>query len=64
MRRSWGWGQAIKKGPHYGPLKDNLGSDLLSHIFVCSIIGDKGLNFRVRNGTGCTPLSMAAKEIP
>ena len=52
-----------RNGPHNGPFEFNLGSGLLSHTFICSIIGDKGLNFRVRNGTGCTPLSMATKEI-
>ena len=52
-----------RNGPHSGPFEFNLGSGLLSHTFICSIIGDKGLNFRVRNGTGCTPLSMATKEI-
>ena len=46
-----------------GLLRYSLGGGLLSHILICSIIGDKGLNFRVRNGTGCTPLSMATKEI-
>ena len=40
----------------------NLGSDLLSHKLPCSIIGDGRLNFRVRNGIGCTPTSMATKK--
>ena len=39
-----------------------LGDDLLSHMMICSIIGDKELNCRVRNGIGCTLLSMAAKK--
>ena len=39
------------------------GSGLLSHMTLCSIIGDGGLNFRVRNGVGCTLSSMATKEI-
>ena len=39
-----------------------LGGDLLSHMMICSIIGDKELNCRVRNGIGCTLLSMAAKK--
>ena len=30
---------------------------------LCSIIGDGELNFRVRNGVGCTLSSMATKEI-
>ena len=29
---------------------------------ICSIIGDKELNFRVRNGIGCTLFSMATKK--
>ncbi len=28
---------------------------------LCSIIGEEELNFRVRNGVGCTLFSMAAK---
>ena len=39
------------------------GSGLLSHMTLCSIIGDGELNFRVRNGVGCTLSSMATKEI-
>ena len=38
-------------------------SGLLSHMTLCSIIGDGELNFRVRNGIGCTLSSMATKEI-
>ena len=38
-------------------------SGLLSHMTLCSIIGDGELNFRVRNGVGCTLSSMATKEI-
>ena len=42
----------------------NSGVGLLSHIKdVCSIISDEELNFRVRNGIGCTLFSMAAKKI-
>ena len=40
-----------------------VGSGLLSHMTLCSIIGDGELNFRVRNGVGCTLSSMATKEI-
>ena len=40
-----------------------LGSDLLSHMTLCSIIGDEELNFRVRHGIGCTLFSMAAKKL-
>ena len=39
-----------------------LGGGLLSHMKICSIIGDKELNFRVRNGIGCTLFSMATKK--
>ena len=39
------------------------GSGLLSHMTLCSIIGDGELNYRVRNGVGCTLSSMATKEI-
>ena len=37
------------------------GSGLLSHMTLCSIIGEEELNCRVRNGIGCTLFSMAAK---
>ena len=60
-------------GPHKNkePLARNaargsgtiFGSGLLSHMTLCSIIGDGELNFRVRNGVGCTLSSMATKEI-
>ena len=43
--------------------KDNLGIGLLSHVKVRSIMGDEALNFRVRNGIGCTRFSMDTKEI-
>lgn len=38
------------------------GSGLLSHMTLCSIIGEEELNCRVRNGIGCTLFSMAAKK--
>ena len=41
---------------------NNLGNYLLSHMKICSIIGEKELNFRVRNGIGCTLLSMVTKK--
>ena len=44
-----------------GALK-NLGNYLLSHMKICSIIGEKELNCRVRNGIGCTLLSMVTKK--
>ena len=46
-----------------GALRTIFGSGLLSHMTLCSIIGDGELNFRVRNGVGCTLSSMATKEI-
>ena len=42
--------------------KKEFGSDLLSHMNLCSIIGDEELNFRVRHGIECTLFSMAAKK--
>ena len=39
-----------------------LGDDLLSHMKICSIIGERELNFRVRNGIGCTLPSMVTKK--
>ena len=43
--------------------KDYLGIGLLSHVKMRSIMGDEALNFRVRNGIGCTRFSMDTKEI-
>ena len=40
----------------------NVGAGLRSHTRICSIIGDEGLNFRVRNGAGCAPFSMDANK--
>ena len=63
-----------REGPSSGQKKDSgalsaqrslrkiLGGGLLSHMKICSIIGDKELNFRVRNGIGCTLFSMATKK--
>ena len=45
-----------------GFLKD-VGSGLLSHMTLCSIIGDGELNFQVRNGIGCTLSSMATNKV-
>ena len=47
-----------------GGLRTILGGGLLSHDMDRSIIGDGELNYRVRNGVGCTLSSMATKEIP
>ena len=44
-------------------LKKNAGIGLLSHVKMRSIMGDEALNFRVRNGIGCTRFSMDTKEI-
>ena len=53
-----------RKAPENRSLsKDNLGIGLLSHVKMRSIMGDEALNFRVRNGIGCTRFSMDAKEI-
>ena len=52
--------KAIKKAPQKRGLK-KFGSDLLSHMTICSIIGDEELNFRVRDGVECTLFSLAAK---
>ena len=38
-----------------------ISSVLPSHGLHRSTIDDEGLNFRVRNGTGCTSLSMATE---
>ena len=45
-----------------GFLKD-VGSGLLSHMTLCSIIDDGELNFQVRNGIGCTLSSMATNKV-
>ena len=52
-----------RKAPERSLSKDNLGIGLLSHVKVRSIMGDEALNFRVRNGIGCTRFSMDTKEI-
>ena len=52
---------SLKKSPLSGAGKD-FGSDLLSHMTLCSIIGDGELNLRVRNGVVCTLSSLAAKK--
>ena len=46
-----------------GAFRAIFGSGLLSHMTLCSIIGDGELNYRVRNGVGCTLSSMTTKEI-
>ena len=40
-----------------GALHKRAGGDLLSHDRCRSTIGAEGLNFRVRDGTGCDPLA-------
>ena len=45
-----------------GGFRAIFGSGLLSHMTLCSIIGEEELNYRVRNGIGCTLFSMAAKK--
>ena len=51
---------ALRAARGFGAIVD---SGLLSHMTLCSIIGDGELNFRVRNGIGCTLSSMAINEI-
>ena len=46
----------------WGAFVINVGAGLRSHTRICSIIGDEGLNFRVRNGAGCAPFSMDANK--
>ena len=46
----------------WGGAGKDFGSDLLSHMTLCSIIGDGELNLRVRNGIACTLSSLAAKK--
>ena len=75
QRGSWKEGDGRKEGARgeyktkplalvaargFGAIVD---SGLLSHMTLCSIIGDGELNFRVRNGIGCTLSSMAINEI-
>jgi hypothetical protein len=66
-RRGAPQGKSIKKDPlalrAARGSRTIFGSGLLSHMTLCSIIGDGELNFRVRNGVGCTLSSMATKEI-
>ena len=66
-RRGANKGKSIKKDPlalrAARGSRTLFGSGLLSHMTLCSIIGDGELNFRVRNGVGCTLSSMATKEI-
>lgn len=45
-----------------GAFRTIFDSGLLSHMTLCSIIGEEELNYRVRNGIGCTLFSMAAKK--
>lgn len=69
--RSWGGSQARqhradKRSPPCaesgeGGFRAIFGSGLLSHMTLCSIIGEEELNYRVRNGIGCTLSSMNTK---
>ncbi len=54
--------KALRAVAAKGFLKD-VGSGLLSHMTLCSIIGDGELNFQVRNGIGCTLSSMATNKV-
>ena len=42
--------------------KINFGGDLLSHTGLCSTIGAEELNFRVRDGNGCTLFAIATEN--
>lgn len=59
---------ANREGPLAGPSAETrkcplLVSDvLLSHGLLRSTIGARGLNFRVRNGTGCASPAMVADQ--
>ena len=44
-----------------GPIK-NPGNVLLSHGLHRSTIAAEGLNFRVRNGNGCCPLTIITRQ--
>lgn len=46
-----------------GAVRAIFGNGLLSHMKICSIIGDGELNYRVRDGIGCILSSMVTKEI-
>ena len=52
--------QAIKE-PLKKRLKKGFGSDRLSHMTLCSIIGNEERTVRVRDGVECTIFSLAAK---
>jgi hypothetical protein len=43
-------------------IRKNRHRPALPHSEPCSTIGDEGLNFRVRDGNGCNPLSIGAVE--
>ena len=51
---------ALRAARGFGAIVD---SGLLSHMTLCSIIGDGELNFQVRNGIGCTLSSMATNKV-
>ncbi|SIM04744.1 Uncharacterised protein [Mycobacteroides abscessus subsp. abscessus] len=56
-----GWGSPTGDPHHHQ--KMNLGGDLLSHTPTgCSTISAKSLNYRVRKGTGCTPLAITTEK--
>ena len=49
-------------GPLNGKCPSLVSDVLLSHGLLRSTIGARGLNFRVRNGTGCTSPAMVADQ--
>ena len=51
-----------KKRPVTYVTGHKFGNALLSHTLVCSTIGERGLNFCVRNGNRCDPSSIVTKK--
>ncbi len=73
--RSWTLDSQSGGGPRYCPVSTKAARPFRGAAFAiknvrrcptlpqglpCSTIGAEGLNFRVRNGTGCFPFAMAA----
>ena len=56
------WARLDPAGPLDGKCPSLVSDVLLSHGPLRSTIGARGLNFRVRNGTGCTSPAMVADQ--
>ena len=58
------WAQTKKgpSGPRHAKCPLLVSDVLLSHGLLRSTIGARGLNFRVRNGTGCASPAMVADQ--